>query len=259
MISKSTYRSATLVAATIENHFARYLSTPHQPGNQDIAHPPSAKVIEAIIDTTFWASLCREEGHSPKISLAYLPAEQAKQPLIFEQRLPLTPGMLTKLAPGVERPGIHLGIWCENDELYVWGTTRTIPNFCFVLDVPEPGLLVIKYRRISGFGKFANVVIGDQIKIIDEQSARLPDCPNLLSSLLGFNKTSSFWGDSVNVLVQSAVSMRDHGRGGSLLVVPAESTSWRESITHPIHYSAEPFFSGLADITRQDMRDENQY
>jgi len=29
---------------------------------------------------------------------------------MFEHRLPLEPRVLTKLAPAVERPGIHLGV-----------------------------------------------------------------------------------------------------------------------------------------------------
>ena len=35
------------------------------------------QAIEAITDAAFWASLRREEGYSPKISLAFLPPEQA--------------------------------------------------------------------------------------------------------------------------------------------------------------------------------------
>lgn len=99
-----------------------------------------------------------------------------------------------------------------------------IPNLCFVLDVSEPGMLVIKHRRVHGFGKFANVavLIGDQVKIIDENSVNHPDCPELLQYLLGYTVPHS-WSDSMNVLVQLAVSMRAHRHGGSLLVVPSDN------------------------------------
>jgi len=256
---KPTYQAARAVAATVETHFARHLAAARQRGEQELAPEPDAQTIEAIIDATFWASLRREEGHVPKISLAFLPPEQAEQPLIFEQRLPLAASILTKLAPAVERPGIHLGVWCERDELHVWGATRAIPSFCFVLEVVEPGLLVIKHRRSDGFGKFANVAVlkGDQVKVVDEQGASLPDCPALVTSLLGFSLPSS-WNDSVNVLVQLAASMRAHGHGGSLLVVPAGTEAWRQSIVHPILYSIAPAFSGLADLMRQDVRERSQ-
>jgi hypothetical protein len=57
------------------------------------------------------------------------------------------------------------------------------------------------------------------------------------------------------VLVQLAVSMRAHGRGGSLLVVPAagphgEHEAWRESIVSPIPYAVSPPFSVLAELAR---------
>jgi hypothetical protein len=241
------------VAVTIEEHFARYLATALQEDREEPARRPDAQVIEAIIDTAFWSSLRREEGFSPKISLAFLPPEEAGQALMFEQGLSLTPATLSRLAPAVERPGIHLGIWRDGDNLCVWGTTRTIPKFCFVLEVVEPGLLVVKYRRGQDTGKFVNVVVlkGDQIKVLDEQGTSLPDCPMPLMNLLGFGAYDS-QAHSVNVLVQLAASMRRHGRGGSLLVVPQGSEAWRESIVRPVSYSVVPAFSELAELMRQD-------
>ena len=46
--------------------------------------------------------------------------------------------------------------------------------------------------------------------------------------------------DSIDVLVELAVSMRAHGRGGSLLVVPTGDERWRESIVHPMAYAVRP-------------------
>jgi hypothetical protein len=252
MTYRSTYQAATTAAPAIESHFERLLASALQQGGSDLAPAPSLKVIGAIIDSTFWASLRKEEGRPPKISLAYLPAELAGQPLVFEKPILLTPYVLTKLAPAVERSGIHLGVWDEDGELYVWGTTRAIPDCCFVLEVIEPGLLVVKHRRIKGFGKFINVAVlkGDEIKIIDEKSKSLPDCPAMLTSLLDYNSPSG-WNDSVNVLVQLAASMRLHGHGGSLLVVPSDSESWRESIIHPITYPVTPAFDELKKLMSQ--------
>ena len=258
-----TYQAARAVAATVETHFARHIAAARDRGEQELATEPNAQTIAAMIDATFWASLRREEGQSPKISLAFLPPEQTDQPLMLEHRLSLDPHVLTKLAPAVERPGIHLGVWHEGDELYVWGATRVIPSFCFVLEDVEPGLLVIKHRRIDGFGKFANVAVlkGDQVKVVDEKGTSLPDCPDLLASLLSFTSPSSWNGagnDSVNVLVQLAASMRAHRHGGSLLVVPTGSETWRGSIVHPIQYSVTPPFSRLAELSQQDVNEMNE-
>ena len=213
---------------------------------------PDAETIEAIIDAAFWASLRREEGYTPRISLAFLSPEEAAHPLIFERPLPLHPTSLTRVAPAVERPGIHLGVWRQQDELSVWGTTRVIPSLCFVLEVASPGLLVIKHHSSEESGKFVNVAVleGDQIKWVDQHAAEVPDRPALMTSLLGFDSAAS-WVQSVNVLVQLAVSMRAHSRGGSLLVVPAATESWRESILGPIPYVVSPPFSQLTHLNRE--------
>lgn len=258
MINEPAYKAARSVSGTIENHFAEQLAAAASRGEKDLAPEPQRQTIEAIIDTAFWTSLRKEEGRSPKISLAFLPPGKSSQPLIFEERLQLTPDVLTKLAPAVERSGIHLGVWQEDDELYIWGTTHTIPGFCFVLEVVEPGLLVIKHRRVDGFGKFVNVAVlkGDEVKIINEQSINEPDCPALLSSLLGFT-TQNSWTSPVNLHVQLAVSMRAHKHGGLLLIVPSDSDKWRESIIDPISYAVAPSFCGLADLMSKQIDKKN--
>jgi len=181
-MGKATYPPATFVAPMVEDHFARHIAEARRQGETELAFPPNRETIETIVDATFWASFRPEEGRFPKISLAYLPPEQARQPLMFEQPLHLTPAVLTKLAPAVERPEIHLGVWSIDDELRVWGATRSIPSFCFVIEDIEPGLLVVKHRRIDGFGKYANVAVlkGERVKVIDEKGTSLPDCPALL-------------------------------------------------------------------------------
>lgn len=246
------------MAKTVESHFVRHLAASRHDNEEEMAPEPNAKAIEILIDVAFWASLRREEGHSPKISLAFLPPELSGQPLLLEHRLPLSPAVLVKLAPAVERPGIHLGVWQDENELYVWGATRSIPSLCLVLDVSEPGLLVIKYRRTGGLGKFANIAVlkGDQVKVLEEHSIFLQHSPPLLSTLLGFSSPSP-WGESVNVLVQLAVSMRAHQRGGTLLVVPAGTQTWRNSIIHPILYSVAPAFSRLSDLMRQEEEQQS--
>jgi len=261
MSSNPTYQAANTVAPIIEEHFARYLEEARKLGEDNLAPLPDAQAIAAIINATFWASFRPEEGRFPKISIAYLPPEQARQPMLFEHPLPLTVGVLTKLAPAVERPEIHLGVWNHGDELKVWGTTRAIPSFCFVLEDIEPGLLVVKHRRFDGFGKYANVAVlkGEQVKVIDEKGTSLPDCPALLKALLAFTAAATNGPHhSLNILVQLAASMRAHGHGGSLLVVPAESDSWRDSIAHPILYSITPAFAALSALMRQKVKEEDR-
>ncbi len=245
-----SYPASRAVAREMEKYFAQHLAAVRHLSDEPLAPAPDAATIEAIIDGAFWASLRQEEGYFPKISLALLPPEEAENPLTFERPLQLTPSALSRLAPAVERPGIHLGVWKSGDDLCAWGTTRVIPKLCFVLEVVEPGLLVIKYRRGQDPSKFVNVAVlkGDDIKYVDEEDASLPDCPAMLTSLLGFGSAT----DSVNILVQLAVSMRAHGRGGALLVIPQKSTTWRDSIRHPLLYAIQPSFAELTELMRQD-------
>ncbi|MGI4750943.1 MAG: putative sensor domain DACNV-containing protein [Janthinobacterium lividum] len=258
-IPQPTYQAARTASPAVAYHFKQHFEAARQNGVLQLAPEPDASVIEAIIDVGFWASLGREEGHSPKISLAFLPPEMAGTPMVFKHHLPFQTNTLTKLAPAVERPGIHLGVWQEDGELFLWGTTRDIPGLCFVLEVVEPGLLVVKHRRIDGMGKFVNVATlkGDQIKVVDEQSRNAADRPPIISSLLGFTSPYSE-ADSVNILVQLAASMRAHGRGGSLLVVPADTEEWKDSIIQPITYPVLSAFSGLSDLMQLNDQEENR-
>jgi len=137
----------------------------------------------------------------------------------------------------------------------VWGTIRDIPPLCVVVEVAAAGLIVIKHHRgEESSGKFVNVAVleGDQIKIVDERASSLPDCPPLLTSLLGFDSPASWVADleAVNLLVQLAVSMRRHARGGLLIVVPAGTEAWQDSIVRPIPYGIVPAFDELKQLNR---------
>jgi hypothetical protein len=260
MFSEPSYLAARMVAETIETHFADHLAQAQELGEQQLATACSANIIEAVIDIAFWASLRREEGRPVSISLALLKPEQAGKPLIFGNRLRLTPQNLVKLAPAVEQPGIHLGVWYEDDELYIWGTTHTVPGICFVLEVVEPGLLVIKHRRLDGFGKFVNVAVlhGDQIKILDEKSMGIADCPALHASLMNMS-LPSFMGETFNVLVQLAASVRLHRRGGLVLIVPNGSDQWQESVISPIKYPVTPAYTAISDLMKQSEQERNTF
>ena len=257
------YPAGRSVAERVRDHFVRHLEA--APGDiadgavSVIAAPPPLDALETLIDVAFWTSLRREEGYVPIVSLALVSPEETPSSLRFAEPLRLKPATLAKVAPAVERPGIHLGVAPIDGKLAVWGATRILPAYCLVIEVAAPGLLVIKQHRGGEHTKFANIAVleADQVKIVDEDASSLPDCPSLLSSLLGFDTPAS-WTDSVNVLVQLSVSMRAHKRGGLLLVVPAGTDRWRESIVQPIAYEMRPEFSALADLMREKTADRDR-
>lgn len=216
-----------------------------------------------MVDAAFWASLRREEGRPPLISLAFVPPDRAGKPLMLERPLSLAPSALARLAPAVERPGVHLGVWREDGELRVWGATRTLPELCFVIEVVEPGLIVLKYRRGAELGKFGNMAVlrADRMRVIDERTAYQPGCPTLLAALFAVLldlDTLPEKREAGSALLQLAVSMRSHGRGGALLVVPIHTTAWRDSIVQPVSYAIAPPFARLADLLRLPVEERGR-
>lgn len=249
------YAVARLAADRIHRHWAHH-TVPAQfsTGGQAAALPDSA-TISALLDAAFWTSLRQEEGYTPRISLAFVGPEQVHGALVFANVLSLEPMDLTRVAAAVERAGLHLGVWQQQDALCVWGITRNLPASCLVVEVVRPGLLVVKRSPSEQLGKFVNVAVlqGDEIKIIDPQAVINPTYPMLLASLLR-HESQFAAGSAANTLLQLAVSMRTHGRGGMLLVVAAGSDAWTDSILQPITYSVVPTFSGLADLMQKDAQ-----
>jgi hypothetical protein len=260
MVPGQAYPAAHVLAPRVYSHFARHLSDARGRSQERLASLPDVDAIAAIIETAFWASLRREEGYVPKISLAFVHPDETTQPMHFQHPLPLEPTALTRVSPAVAPAGIHLAVSRNGgNELMVWGTIRALPRLSFVLEVAAPGLLVVKHQRGGVLGKFVNVAVieGDQIKVIDEKASSLPDCPPLLTSLLGFDSPAT-WIDSVNVLVQLAVAIRAHGRGGSMLIVPSTSQVWHESIVHPISYALTPSFHELCLLAKERPDDSRR-
>lgn len=257
-MKEPTYPGALSVAASVVAHMARQTSAAAEQGYENLARQPGTRAVEALVDAAFWASFRREEGQPPRISLAFVPPEDTESPLRLAHPISLAAGELARLAPTVERRGIHLGVWGDVEEMYVWGTTRHIPVLCVVVEVLQPGQLVIKHRRLPEFGKFANVAVleGDHVKVVDERSVRTAECPALLSTLLGFGFEARRDGVT-DALVQLSISMRTHGHGGTLLVVPAGSETWRDSIVWPVRYMVDPPHTALADLLRHEPDEKN--
>lgn len=244
MISEPTYLAAKMVSSEIKEYFEKQYESSKQDHVQ-ASLIPDTYVIEAIIDTAFWASLRHEEGYIPKISVAYLPPKEGEHNLILKHPHRLTPHDLVKLSPAVIEAGIHLGVWHDGDDLCIWGTTHNVPPSCFILEVIEAGLLVIKQKHEAVGSKYINLAVlqGNQIKMVDEQWGS-NKYPEILSSLLGL-PIPAFKGESVNILVELALAMRRHGRGALLLIVPAESSQWLRSIIQPISYQLSPSYALL--------------
>lgn len=243
------YPAARTVAPAVASRFARLHESAVREGEQDRAPLPDVDAIQALIDAAFWASLRHEEGRVPRMSLAFVPPERTRRPLTFDRRIPFAPAAIARLAPAVGRPGVHLGVWPDGGALAVWGATRSIPPHCFVLEVVRPALLVVKHRRADPSAKYGNVAVldGDRVTVVDERALSLPEYLALVTSIAGTDPPHPD-GGSAEVLVRLALSMRAHGQGGALLVVPDGTEAWRASIVDPPLYPVVPSFSLLAEL-----------
>jgi len=76
--------------------------------------------------------------------------------------------------------------------------------------------------------------------------------------MIGFDTQEGEDG-STSILVQLALSMRKHGRGGIMLVVPAETGAWRDSIVQPMNYAVNPPHTELADLVRMGRGDVEKH
>ncbi|MDX5436278.1 MAG: hypothetical protein LPK03_03750, partial [Pontibacter sp.] len=95
------------------------------------------------------------------------------------------------------------------------------------------------------------------VKLVDEQAAHIPDCPSVLTSLLRF-KSVNIQNNAYNILVQLAVSMRAHKRGGILLVVPAADEAWQYSMVQPMAYTVQPAFTLLAHLLQKTEAEQDK-
>lgn len=236
-MSEPAYAPALAASAIVQQFYAR----------RTAAVVPDPRTVSAVVNAAFWASLRREEGRSPKVSVAAVPPTMTGQPMTFERSLPLDADVLVRLAPAVEGPGIHLGAWpAEDGRLRIWGAARDLPDLCLVAEVVEPGLLVLKYQRQRD-QKFGNLAVlrGDQVRVVEEGDGVMPGRP-ALSALLGTDSINP-WTDGGSLFTQLAVSMRRHGHGASLLVVPSGTDAWRDSIAYPAAYAMAPPFRALAE------------
>src|SRR5690606_9256195 len=98
------------------------------------------------------------------------------------------------------------------------------------------------------------------VRILDHEGRDREDYTPAMNALLGF-EPGALWNEPLNALVELAVSMRAHGRGGSLLVIPAGSDAWHESIVKPISYAVAPPLVELAELMATDpaAQDETRW
>lgn len=246
---RTWHPEAAKAADRVLELLARHATSPDDPSVTP-APLPAAKDVAETIDIAFWGSMRREEGETPTISVAFVRPESIAAPLQFQKKIVFTPVSIARLAPAVKRPGTHLGITRSKGALALWGTARHIPPYCLVLEVIDPGLLVLKYRQETERAKFVNLAVieGDRLKVIAQSNGLAPGCTTPLTEQFGLDDDNNRWRGIGDILVELAVSMRSLRHGGTLLIVPSEHEEWRASLVSSLPYAVNPAYSALGDL-----------
>jgi len=209
----------------------RYEIDPEDPPSI-ITPAPSAQEIRKLIETSFWASLTKEEGRPHRFRLGFWSEEEAGECLIvFTPSLPFSVEELAKIAPAF-RADDYIGVWRDSpddEQLYIWGTTYPSPySYGFwsgiSLEAVREGEIVIS---LPFCGSVAVVTVGGA-RVVDPKKAEFIRCPGppgpeRCNTSMRQDPTGSY-------LREIGKAMREHGRGGTLLVVPRGQSGWKESV-----------------------------
>lgn len=195
---------------------------------------PTREQLATIIDTVFWTSFSKDEGNPVTASIIFTEADDSFDTFRFDEPLPFTIKNLVKLAVALENPRAEIGVIAnETGDLFIWGF-KPRPDNSIIADLwvqtLGPGHTLITYggNNLAALMK-NNAVFIDQTKLMEAVIPKLAAGDDAL-------ETQQLTLIRYNSLLATAREMREHGRGGTLLVVP-DSESWKQYIRTPVPYT----------------------
>lgn len=204
--------------------------------------------IRELLHTTFWASLTPEEGRYHAFALAHLPRERewAGEPLCLQEPMPFTATTLAKVSPAV--PSTHsIGVWRESyskdGALRIWGFAPRVKGYPLLLRVIKPGQILVAMSEDIRAG-----VTAQESRFVDE-SLKLE---RIFGRVRPASSTSNFFVEAHRAgdLSKVALSMRAHGHGGALLVVPDEEAMKTGLVE--VRYRVSAYENIKSQITKRD-------
>ncbi|WP_136795679.1 putative sensor domain DACNV-containing protein [Desulfosediminicola ganghwensis] len=246
------------------------------PGNvsQQPGTIPTTEQLASLLDGAFWTSFSLDEGNVVTISILFMPAEKSHDTFLFDRPILFDVKNLVKLGAALENPRADIGVWPdENGLLKIWGF-KTRNNDLLIaqlwIQVLGPGRVLTTFN-----GKSIGSLISNTSVFIDHSNMMKTVLPKLDSSDTG-DQGQTLKMLRYTSLLNTARAMRNHSRGGTLLVVP-NSDDWRLSISAPIPYTGgasflesdydvavkptllapiTDFFSGLIKTKEDNKRDK---
>jgi hypothetical protein len=217
----------------------------------NILHPPetipSVEQLSDLVQTTFWASLEREEGRPLRFTVNFMPPEPGSEELVaFDEPLPYQGRELTKLAPAVgEGRGTLFVAPFEREGLKIWGLGARASAPVSVKAI-DPGSIIVKFEKTN-------------VAAVSRAEALLIRDPHLTLNSVIWSRFApdrneavyDAWADARrNAILETVKRMRSLGHGGTLIVVP-DGSQWQESIRTPITYSGSVSFNPFREAVRR--------
>ncbi len=176
--------------------------------------------IEAMVDIAFWASVRREEGYIPKISLAFLRPIAEVSPPLFKRLASARPKRPHAPGGGRGEAGHPPRCLAGGRRAEGLGRPTPLPPFCFVVEVSHlacscSNTALATSLASSSTSRCSRATASRSWMNARRWSPTAPPC-----SRRCWVRRIAVNGDALNVQVQLALSMRRHGRGGILLDRP---------------------------------------
>lgn len=192
---------------------------------------PDAWQICDLLNTTFWASMQTEEGHSVRASLVLMTPDGSDSRDLFRLSKPveLSPNSITKLSASfpLNRGSIAINFPSQGHPI-IWGLVLTKPQIEWFVEILGPGYIVIR----EGFHILA-ALFPDGKRILFPKNTRLDDewCHSLFENNIFSNQISFEFQTQFHGFLQVlSLAMVEHQRGGSIVVVNPTSKDWRRAI-----------------------------
>lgn len=181
--------------------------------------------IAQLINTTFWASLLKEEGRAVKPSVFFSDQHSEVARWKLRSELAFTPSHLAKLASGLDPGQGYIGVRRKGSELVIWGICLA-PTLCrFWIETLAPGKLVVR----DWLRNFAVIKPEQSPQLLDGKSRAVPEAAGEML-LRGF-QGSPVVVKHPEVVVEIARVMTRRQNGGCVLLLPAEDIAWRSQIS----------------------------
>jgi hypothetical protein len=215
---------------------------------------PSREHLAELINVAHWASLSTEEGHALVASIILRPSDNSVDTFHFDSPLDFTARTLGKLGPALEFPQADIGVWPdESGQLKVWGFTAVAYEMAIKSDL---------WVQILGPGRILIMFSGRAIAALTANRAVFVDSRSFLHSIMPKIAAQAQKTEITllnlfryNAILKIAQSMRLHGRGGTVLIVP-EDMNWKKSITSPIKYTGGASFLDVETMMLPPSRTE---